>query len=120
MRRKRQYLVVYFTFLVLIGKRGTVFTEKKSKTVTPSRRLQATQKAKRSTLQTGKYTKIMRKIYHSFRFNDKNAFRKLDIYIYFFDISTVCTGVSAYMDASLLIYNPFLFRPLPLSNSHGM
>ena len=81
MRRKRQYLVVYFTFLVLIGKRGTVFTEKKSKTVTPSRRLQATQKAKRSTLQTGKYTKIMRKIYHSFRFNDKNAFRKLDIYI---------------------------------------
>ena len=70
------------TFLVLIGKRGTVFTEKKSKTVTPSRRLQATQKAKRSTLQMDKYTKVVRKIYHSFRFNDKNAFRKLDICIF--------------------------------------
>ena len=47
---------------------------KKGKTVTPSRRLHA--KGETSTLQTSKYTNIIRKIYQSSRFNNKNAFTK--------------------------------------------
>ena len=54
---------------------------KKGKTVTPSRRLQA--KGVMSTLQMGKGTNIMRKIYQSSRFNEKTAFRKSKIYMYF-------------------------------------
>ena len=43
----------------------------------------------------------MRKIYQSSQFNDKNAIRKWKIYI--FQISVVCMGVCAYMDATPLL-----------------
>ena len=49
-------------------------TGEQGKTLTSSRRLQ--EKGETSSLQTGKDTNIMRQIYQSSRFNDKNAFRK--------------------------------------------
>ena len=114
----KKVIVVYFTFLVFIGKRVTVFTEKKGQNSDAIKKVTGNAEGETFTLQTGKYTKIVRKNYHSFPFNDKITFRKLEIHIYVFDISTVCTGVSAYMEATLLIYNPFLF--LPSSNSLGV
>lgn len=56
---------------------------KKGKTVIPSRRLQAG--GKTSALQTGKCTKIMRKIYQSSWSNDKDAFRKWEKKFYCID-----------------------------------
>ena len=55
-----------------------------------------------SNLQTGKDTNIIRKIYQSSRFYDKNAFRKQK-YSYIFQISAVRTGVCAYKDATPLL-----------------
>ena len=84
--KKTMFSCLFYISSVYRYARYSIY-RKKGKTVTPSRRLQATAEGETSTLQTGKYTKIMRKIYHSFRLNDKNAFRKLEIYNYIFDIS---------------------------------
>ena len=67
-KKRRQQL----TYLVLSVRYSV--TGEQGKTLMSSRRLQ--EKGETSSLQTGKDTNIMRQIYQSSRFNDKNAFRK--------------------------------------------
>lgn len=86
----KKVIVVYFTFLVFIGKRVTVFTEKRGQNSDAIKKVTGNAEGETFTLQTGKYTKIVRKNYHSFPFNDKIAFRKLEIYIYMYLIFQPC------------------------------
>ena len=67
-------------------------------------------RARRLPFRRAKETNVMRKIYQSPLFNDKNAFRK-SVYLYkkiIFQISVVRTGVCAYMDATLLDFLTWL------------
>ena len=71
-------------------------------------------KGETSTLQTGKDTNIMRKIFQSSWVNDKNAFKKKRIYI--FQISAVRTGARAYMGENVTIFLSilyFIFKSIP-------
>ena len=82
-----QKLVVSFTHLYGgAGIKGTVFTEKRVR------------QWRHQVLVTSKDANIMRKIYPSSRFNDKNAFKKK--YKIVCQISAVQTRVGGYMDAT--------------------
>ena len=80
-------LVVSFTHLYSgAGIKGRVFTEKRVR------------QWHHQVLVTSKDANIMRKIYPSSRFNDKNALKKK--YKKVCQISAVQTGVYGYMDAT--------------------